>query len=513
MMNQPVTVVLGGGALDFATLAAIGSANAMVQVDPAGLERAERGRLTFEAALAAGAPIYGATTGVGAMKDIRLNCEALAAFNAGLVRAHHFGIGKPFPADVVRIAIAIRINTALNGHAGCTRQLVEFYVSLLHADVVPMVRRKGSIGCADIGLMGQIGAVLTGTGEAFYQGRLLPAEAALAVAGLAPITMVPKDSLASISVNAVAYAASAYALRRAAATLRMLLGTSLTAAVALGASSNPWEAAIHLGTKREAQIGRFLFHASRESGITPANEVHDPLSLRMMAQVFAPVFEALSHAGTTVLAATGRTDDNPVVIEGRVIASGGSLPLGVAIAMQSASLALAHAARNAFNRCVLLGNGGRRGLPVNLVPPGAIATGFGPVVKLAGDLFMQVLSMAAPVSAQSMAVAGGMEDEATFLPLAIERFEHQVEALSSLAALEALLAAQAIDLCGDRPTGLAAMVHAIVRNQASFYDADRPLSDEIEATKVDLTAHETLQRLLEIAPLEDFDQLFALDIA
>ena len=57
-----------------------------------------------------------------------------------------------------------------------------------------------------------------------------------------------------------------------------------------------------------------------------------------------------------------------------------------------------HAARNSFNRCVLLGNGVRRDLPINLVPPGAIATGFGPVIKLAGELFARVLSMANPVS-------------------------------------------------------------------------------------------------------------------
>ena len=76
-----------------------------------------------------------------------------------------------------------------------------------------MVRRTGSIGCADIGLMGQIGAVLTGVGEAYYQNRRLPAEAALAEAGLKPAHLKPRDSLASISVNAVGYAAAAEAVR------------------------------------------------------------------------------------------------------------------------------------------------------------------------------------------------------------------------------------------------------------------------------------------------------------
>ena len=78
-------------------------------------------------------------------------------------------------------------------------------------------------------------------------------------------------------------------------------------------------------------------------------------------------------AGKILLAATGRTDDNPVVAGGQVLTSGGSLPLDVTVFLQTAQLGLAHIARNSFNRCVLLGNGGRRDLPVNLVMPGAIA--------------------------------------------------------------------------------------------------------------------------------------------
>ncbi|MGO8189825.1 histidine ammonia-lyase, partial [Rhizobium leguminosarum] len=91
--------------------------------------------------------------------------------------------------------------------------------------------------------------------------------------------------------------------------------------------------------------------------------------------------------GHKILAATGRSDDNPFVVEVRVMTSGGSLPLDVTILLESASLCMAHAARNAFNRCVILGNGQRRYLPVNLLPPGRIATGFGPIIKLAGDIF------------------------------------------------------------------------------------------------------------------------------
>ena len=52
-------------------------------------------------------PVYGSTTGVGAMKDVEWSPEDLDTFNLGLVRAHHFGTGSPFSMSVVRNAMAI----------------------------------------------------------------------------------------------------------------------------------------------------------------------------------------------------------------------------------------------------------------------------------------------------------------------------------------------------------------------------------------------------------------------
>jgi histidine ammonia-lyase len=373
-----------------------------------------------------------------------------------------------------------------------------------------VVRRTGSIGCADIGLMGQIGAVLTGVGEAVYQNRRLSADRALADAGLKPTRMAPRDSLASISVNAVGFAAAAEATRAAAGAVRMLLATGLTTAGALGASRDPWQAVTHVGTEREAEIGDWLFKNAMGWEWPNATHIQDPLSLRMMAQVFGTTFDTLLVCGRTILAATGRTDDNPVVVDDQVLTSGGSLPLDVTIYLQTVQLTMAHAARNSFNRCVLLGNGVRRDLPINLVPPGAIATGFGPIIKLAGELFARVLSMAAPVSATSLVVATGLEDEAAFLPLVVERFERQVRALRRLAALEALLSAQAMDILGDRPGGIPEMIYNRARRHAEFYRVDRPLSAEVEAIENDLASEATLGELISQAPIPDLDDFFAL---
>jgi len=510
MKHERPGIELSGQPFSFAEMMRIGSGKVALSASEIGMQRVKIARSIVEDAIESGMPVYGATTGVGAMKDVEWSPDELDAFNLGLVRAHHFGTGTPFSCNVVRNAMAMRVNTALTGQVGCTPDLIDAYMRMLKADLIPVVRRTGSIGCADIGLMGQIGAVLTGVGEAIYRGNRMQAAEAFQAAGMEPVKMAPRDSLASLSVNAVSFAAAAETTRNAAASIRVLLATGMMASGALGASRDPWRAVRHVGTAREALIGAWLCNASDEWEWPVATHVQDALSLRMIAQVFGAVIENLLSTGHKILAATGRSDDNPVVVEGRVMTSGGSLPLDVTILLESAALCMAHAARNAFNRCVLLGNGQRRGLPVNLVPPGRIATGFGPIIKLAGEIFSRVLSMSNPVSAQSLVVAAGLEDEAAFLPLVIERFDRQMRALKRLAALEALLSAQAIDIIGDTPKGVAGMLYEVVRKHAAFYTVDRPLSAEVEAIEEELGSDAFLSKLIEQVPIASFDDFFAL---
>ena len=504
------SIRLNGKPLSFADIARIGARKAYLVADPDAMTRVAAARIVVEDAIAAGQPVYGSTTGVGAMKDVEWTEDQLEEFNMGLVRAHHFGTGEAFSSETIRTAMAIRVNMALTGRVGCTTDLVDAYLALLSTDVVPVVRRTGSIGCADIGLMGQIGAVLTGAGEAVFDGQRLPAADALSAAGLRPVRLTPRDSLASISTNAVGYAAAANAVRDAAGAVRVLLATGLTTAGALGASRDPWKAVAHVGTEREAGIGAWLYFNAKGWEWPNATHIQDPLSLRMMSQVFATGFETLVTAGRILLEATGRTDDNPVVAGGHVLTSGGSLPLDVTVFLQTVQLGLAHVARNSFNRCVLLGNGGRRDLPVNLVAPGAIATGFGPIIKLAGELFARVLTMTNPISANSMVVAGGIEDEAAFLPLVVERLERQVLALRRLAALEGMLAAQAMDISGDRPGNVPGIVYSLVRQHAAYYVSDRPLSMEVEAVELALQSDTFMSELISHSTVMELDEFFAL---
>jgi histidine ammonia-lyase len=503
-------VVLAGHPLTFHQLRLIGGARARISASQDGFERVRQARSCLETAIGGGKAIYGVNTGVGAMKDVRWTPDSLATFNLGLVQAHHFGTGAHFPAATIRKAIAIRVNTLLRGQTGCSMALVEALLALLRCDVVPAVRRTGSIGCADIGLMGQVGTVLTGGGHAFWRGRRMPTLQAFAKTGLEPLALAPRDALAALAVNAIAFAAAAAVLRGAARAVRILSITSLASSAVLGAARDPWRSAVGLGGHDRTAIARWFWTMSQQAGWDDGVQLQDPLSLRMLPQIFGTANGQLLHAGAIILEATAQTDDNPVILAGEVVTSGGSLPLEVSIAVQGCQLVLAHIARNVFNRNSILMNGGRGKTSVNLVPDGVVSTGFGPTLKLMGDLYMRVLALSAPLSPQQLAVANGIEDEASYLPLIVERLENQVDALLNMAALEALFSAQAIDNSGVAYGGAVGLVHALVRRHSPRYILDRPLSCEIEALRRELSRHKVVERLLADAPFDEIDALFDL---
>jgi len=506
----PAPLVLDGQALTFAALEGVASGRTAVGLAPDAIERVSTGRAALEAAIAAGVPIYGATTGVGALKDWTPSTADIARFNGDLVNAHCFGVGAPLPKPVTRLAMTIRINTALSGHSGATPGFLEALARWLDAGLTPLVRPLGSLGCGDIGLMAQIGAALAGEGDVMLGNDRLPASQAMQRVGIEPFRCGVKDSLVVLSSNATAVAMALTTLRRAAITLRTLMATGSTAAAAMGSLTAPSAAAIRLGTPRQAEVGHWLLANREAAGIPAAARVHDPLSIRMMAEVFAAGLDAVENAGRIALAGTAQSDDNPVVIDGAILSSGGSLPLDLTLAIEAASLALAHVGRSAMNRAILMANGRLVGLPVNLAPHERGMTGFGPALKLAGELYVRIQQLAMPVSLQPVVVADGMEDEATFLPLAIDNLSRQIDALGLLAALEALLAAAALDLHGGTAGGIVGSVHATVRRHAAPHHRDRPLSLEIETIGADFTSDAGSRDLRAAAPLDPFDAFFAL---
>ena len=98
---------------------------------------------------------YGVTTGFGQLATTHMPVEQARELQENLVRSHAVGVGAPLPRDVVRAAMAIRINTLAKGHSGVRQEVVD----LLCADaqrrpgalralarVAGRLRRPGAVG-------------------------------------------------------------------------------------------------------------------------------------------------------------------------------------------------------------------------------------------------------------------------------------------------------------------------------------------------------------------------------
>jgi histidine ammonia-lyase len=83
--------------------------------------------------------------------------------------------------------------------------------------------------------------------------------------------------------------------------------------------------------------------------------------------------------------------------------------------------------------------------------------------------------------------ANGVEDAATFTPLAAGKLIELCEQLSFLVAYELLAGAQAVDLA--KPDGVAPRIktaHELLRAYSAFMDEDRPIGREVEAIACEL---------------------------
>ena len=67
-----------------------------------------------------------------------------------------------------------------------------------------------------------------------------------------------------------------------------------------------------------------------------------------------------------------------------------------------------------------------------------------------------------------------------------------------------------MDIHGDRPSGVPALIYQKVRQHAAYYEIDRPLSVEVEIIESDLGSERSLAELISLAPIPWLDEFFAL---
>ena len=181
-----MSIVLDGSSLTIDKVVRIARDRETVALAPEALDRIKVCRVMLEQKIQAREIMYGTNTGIGEFSEIVLSDEQVQQFQRFLVYNHAAGIGDPAPQEVVRAAMAGRINVHAHGNSGIRPEITLTLVEMLNKGVTPVICEKGSVGASgDLAPMAQLALLLMGEGEAFYKGERLKGREAMERAGWA----------------------------------------------------------------------------------------------------------------------------------------------------------------------------------------------------------------------------------------------------------------------------------------------------------------------------------------
>jgi histidine ammonia-lyase len=495
------TLRLTGHDLSIADVVAVARRNAAVALDRAAEHRvAEAAKLVAELA-SGGAPVYGVNTGFGDLATVRVPVERVRELQLNLVRSHAVGVGDPLPQDVVRAILLLRANTLATGRSGVKVATINLLLDMLDRGVHPVVPQHGSVGASgDLAPLAHAALVLIGEGEAFVDGVRLPGGDALKRKGLSPIELAPKEALALINGTQVMTAIGCLALHDAEvlATSADVIGAM--SAEALRATDAAWDEALHATRPHPGQLVvaanlRALMLGSPNVASHRTNDprVQDPYSIRCMPQVHGASRDALAYTRRVLEIEVNAVTDNPLIFaeERRVVSGGNFHGQPVAIALDTATIAVAELADVSEARIDRMTNGHTSGLPAFLSPEPGMNSGFMVAQYTAAALVTENRLRSFPASVESLPTSAGMEDHVSMGTHAAHKLAAVVRNTRDVLAIEALCAAQGLDLLGVTTAPGVEEARHVVRERVAAVARDRVLAPDI-LTIADLIAREVL---------------------
>src|ERR1700716_332088 len=172
-----MTVTLRGAGLTEGQVVDVARHGENVALAAAARTRMERSRARVEKAAASREPVYGVSTGFGALAGTRVAPLRQPELQLALIRSHAAGVGPPVDSEVVRAMMLLRARTLAMGLSGVRPAVAEALIAALNAELTPVVPRFGSVGCSgDLAPLAHMALALIGEGEVTdAEGGLKPA--------------------------------------------------------------------------------------------------------------------------------------------------------------------------------------------------------------------------------------------------------------------------------------------------------------------------------------------------
>ncbi|MGZ5032129.1 MAG: histidine ammonia-lyase [Usitatibacter sp.] len=442
--------------------------------------------------VAEGRPVYGINTGFGKLAQTHIPADQLELLQRNLVLSHSVGVGPLLSDEVVRLTMLLKVASLARGYSGVRAEVVDAMVALLNAEVYPCIPSKGSVGASgDLAPLAHMTAAMLGWGKVRRRGEVMPATEGLAAAGLAPVTLGPKEGLALLNGTQVSTALALIGLFSAENVFAAAVVAGAMSVDAAMGSDTPFDERIHelrghLGQIEVAAAYRRLLKGSeiRASHLTGDDKVQDPYSLRCQPQVMGACLDVMNNAALTLLTEANGVTDNPLVFPetGESLSGGNFHAEPVALAADSLALAIAEIGALSERRIALLIDASISGLPPFLTSASGVNSGFMVAHVTAAALASENKSLAHPASVDSLPTSANQEDHVSMATFAARRLGDMADNTAGIVAIELLAAAQGIDFRRPRKTSeTLEEAHAAIRRVAPHLDGDRFLALDIEA--------------------------------
>ncbi|MDQ2860005.1 MAG: histidine ammonia-lyase [Pseudomonadota bacterium] len=483
-------VILVPGAVSLADWRAI-YLGAGVKLDPATAPRVAAGAAAVERILARGAPVYGINTGFGKLASVRIDAEDLERLQRNIVLSHAAGVGPAIPIAIARLILALKLAGLAHGASGVRPATIALIEAMLAKGLTPVIPAQGSVGASgDLAPLAHMAAAMIGVGEILVSGTRVAAARALEDAGLAPLTLGPKEGLALLNGTQFSTAHALAALIEAETLFRGALVTGALSTEAAKGSDTPFDPRIHALRRHKGQIEtaaalRALMAGSaiRASHLVGDARVQDPYCLRCQPQVMGAALDVLRQAAHTLADEANGVTDNPLIFAATDEAlSGGNFHAEpVAFAADMIALALCEIGSLAERRIAMLVDPALSGLPAFLTPNPGLNSGFMIAQVTAAALVSENKQRAYPASVDSIPTSANQEDHVSMAAHGARRLLPMADNASAVIGIELMVAAQGCDfhrpLASSKPLEAA---RAVLRERVPTLTDDRYLHADLE---------------------------------
>ena len=416
------TVTLSTAGITAADVLAVARRGARVQRDPAAREQVASVRAHIDALAAGETPVYGVSTGFGALADTSIPPSMRHALQRSLIRSHAAGAGPEVETEVVRALMLLRARTLASGRTGVRPVVVETMLALLNARITPIVHEYGSLGCAgDLAPLSHCAIVLMGEGRARDRdGVERPVPELLAEAGIEPVLLEEKEGLALINGTDGMLGMLLMALADLDELVRTADVTTALSVQALRGRDTVFHPELHAPLRphpgQEASAANILA-LLEGSGIiadvaAEGSRVQDAYSLRCAPQVAGGVRDTIEHARTVAERELASAIDNPVVLEDGTVTSNGNFhgaPVAYVLdVLAVVSADLASIAERRTDR--MLDKSRSHGLPPFLADDPGVDSGFMIAQYTQAGLVSEMKRLAVPASVDSIPSSAMQED-------------------------------------------------------------------------------------------------------